>query len=155
MPQPTSSFGSVTMPNRQASSSSAPLSPTRSRANRQSSSSATTATTLGSTVPENGNIFTVTNIYTYADNGQSKLPPPPKISRVESFVEVFDSPTTPYPVGSAANMRELFSSSSTSRSTHTKTEEIFHFDSPRTQLFADANSSLAAQRFTGTPFALV
>ncbi len=98
----TSTSG-VTTSFQQTGTSSVPVSPQRTGANEQSSTTTTTTTTtagtnLGPSIGENGSLFTLTNIYTFgggdgnSNNGSSDVLGDKY--RVKSFVEVFDQPSS-------------------------------------------------------------
>ncbi|CAF1681711.1 unnamed protein product, partial [Adineta ricciae] len=79
------------------SSSSVPASPNRVETTEHSVSSVTNAgaNNLGSSIGENGSVFTLTNIYTFGgSDGASTHGPSDDKYRVKSFVEVFNQPSS-------------------------------------------------------------
>ena len=163
MPQPSETNGIDSNATRRGGLSSIPLSPTRLRINEHSSSSSTTATTTttttttafntgSSTVPnENGDLFTLTNYYTFSDNGQPKRTTSTDKYRIDSVVEVFDSPTTPHPVESAASYREQFSSKTTASSRQVLVNsDVFNFDASRIPHFSGSASATPIKLLSGS-----
>jgi len=102
MQQPSGTTGSGVISSRHTGTSTVPLSP-----NDQS---------LSSNVNENGNVFTLTNIYTFGVNGNSNAHPNPSSDnyRINSFVEVFDQPSPSKESDYERHYRETHSSSSSS-----------------------------------------
>ncbi|UJR22290.1 hypothetical protein I4U23_025348 [Adineta vaga] len=158
MPQPSESLGFGSPPSRLGGTSSIPLTPTRSRVAEHSSSSAssTTATTMtsstgSSTIPnENGNLFTLTNIYTFGDNGQTTKSSATDKSRIHSFVEVFDSPTSPAPVEFGRIYSEKHSTTSTTRKTYATTPEIFDYDLSRIHHDSQSTNATSTKHISGS-----
>ncbi|CAF4780493.1 unnamed protein product, partial [Rotaria socialis] len=99
-----------------------------------SSSATATATrntsNVGTTGNENGNVFTLTNIYTFGDQGNAKANTTSDKYRVKSFVEVFDSPTSEQRIGFERNYNETFSSSSVKRQILTSSNDTHDYYEP-------------------------
>jgi hypothetical protein len=106
------------------------MSPNRIENNQQSSSSSTTNTNVGSSVGENGNVFTLTNIYTFGDNENTNKNLSSDKYHIKSFVEVFDTPlSSDHKTDFERRYRETYSSSSSSstrRTLHSKSDDINH-----------------------------
>ncbi|CAF3702214.1 unnamed protein product [Rotaria socialis] len=99
-----------------------------------SSSATATATrntsNVGTTGNENGNVFTLTNIYTFGDQGNAKANTTSDKYRVKSFVEVFDAPISEQRIGFERNYNETFSSSSVKRQILTSSNDTHDYYEP-------------------------
>src|SRR5689334_9545759 len=103
MQQLSGTTGSDVISSRHTGTSTVPLSPNLTETNDQSSSS---------NVVENGNVFTLTNIYTFGVNGNSHTNPSTDKYRIKSFVEVFDQPSSQQETEYERHYHETHSSSS-------------------------------------------
>jgi hypothetical protein len=130
MHQPSENFGSGITSSRQTGTSTVPMSPNRIERNQQSSSSTSTAATTtnaGSSTGENGNVFTLTNIYTFGDSENTNKNLSSDKYRINSFVEVFDQPPSEQRSEVERSYRETYSSSSSiKRKVHSKSDDIHH-----------------------------
>ena len=108
-----------------SSSSSVPITPTRTETSEQ------TTSTLNPSIGENGSLFTLTNIYTFggndsnSNNGSSDL-----LSdkyRIKSFVEVFDQPSSQQESEYERHFRETHSSSSYTRKVRTSATDTYDY----------------------------
>jgi hypothetical protein len=108
MQQPSGTTGLGIISSHHTGTSTVPLSPTRTESNDQSN------------VGENGNVFTLTNIYTFGVNGHSNISPPSTDKyRIKSFVEVFDQSSPQQEIEYERHYRETHSSSSVTRKIQT------------------------------------
>ncbi len=121
MQQPSGTIGSGVISSRHTGTSTVPLSPNRIESNDQSN------------VGENGNLFTLTNIYTFGVNGNSNQNPLITDNyRIKSFVEVFDQPSTQQ---ETEHYREIHSSSFVTRKIQTNTNNKHHYELTGSHLF--------------------
>ena len=151
MPQPTGTTGSGVIPSRHRGISTIPISPTRTSTNEQSTSTVTAiAPNIGSTVNENGNLFTLTNIYTFGDNGRSNPTSSTDKYHVKSFVEVFDQPSPQHETEYERHYRETHSSSSVTRKTHTSSTDTHDYDASRFHHQFDSTSPSTTKYVTGS-----
>jgi hypothetical protein len=116
MQQPSGTTGSGVISSRHTGTSTVPLSP-----NDQS---------LSSNVNENGNVFTLTNIYTFGVNGNLNTNPSTDKYRIKSFVEVFDQPSSQQETEYERHYHEKHSSSSSSitRKIQTNFNDKHHYE---------------------------
>ncbi len=119
MQQPSGTTGLGVNTSRNIEISSVAISPNRSESNDQSLSSTTNG--------ENGNVFTLTNIYTFGVNGNSNPNPSTDNYRLKSFVEVFDQPSTQQETEYERHYRETHSSSSITRKIHTSSTDKYDY----------------------------
>jgi len=122
MQQPSGTIGSGVISSRHTGTSTVPLSPNRIESNDQSN------------IGENGNLFTLTNIYTFGVNGNSDQNPLTTDKyRIKSFVEVFDQPSIQE---ETEHYRETHSSSSfVKRKIQTNTNNKHHYELTGSHLF--------------------
>jgi len=114
MQQPSGTTGSGVISSHHTGTSTVPLSP-----NDQS---------LSSNVNENGNVFTLTNIYTFGVNGNLNSNPSTDKYRIKSFVEVFDQPSSQQETEYERHYRESHSSSSVTRKMQTNSNDKHHYE---------------------------
>ncbi|CAF3569697.1 unnamed protein product [Adineta steineri] len=155
MPQPSGSTNFGMMSPRHGGASAVPLSPTRTGTNEPPLSSPNTGTApmgsnVGSSTNENGNLFTLTNIYTFGDNGHSNINPSTDNYRIKSFVEVFDQPSTQQETEYERHYRETHSSSSITRKIHTNSSDTYDYDSSRFHHHFDSTNPLSTKHITGS-----
>ena len=86
--------------------------------------SRTDSTDQSSTVGENGNVFTLTNIYTFGDHGANNTNGSNEKYQIKSFVEVFDQPLSSNQDNTFERYhQERYSSSSVTRKIHTSSTD--------------------------------
>ncbi len=123
MQQSSETTGSGVILSRHTSTSSVPVNSNRTEMANQPSSANT---------GENGNVFTLTNIYTFGVNGNSNAHPNPSSDnyRINSFVEVFDQPSPSKESDYERHYRETHSSSSSSitRKIQTNFNDKHHYE---------------------------
>jgi hypothetical protein len=148
------SSGTTGIASRHKGTSAIPISPTRTQKNEQSTSPPTpappNASNVGSSVNENGNVFTLTNIYTFGDNGHSNPNPSSDKYHVKSFVEVFDQPSSQHETEYERHYRETHSSSSITRKTHTTSTDTHDYDSSRSHHHFDSTSPSSTKYAAGS-----
>ncbi|CAF1587705.1 unnamed protein product [Rotaria magnacalcarata] len=130
-PSGTTGFGATS--SHRTAVSSVLKSPTTTEMSETTSSSTTTSrntSNVGTTGNENGNVFTLTNIYTFGDQGNAITNTTSDKYRVKSFVEVFDSPTSEQQIGFERNYNETFSSSSVKRQILTSSHDTHDYYEP-------------------------
>lgn len=114
----TTSGSGVVSPPRHTSTSSIPMNFNRTKPTEQSNTN------------ENGNVFTLTNIYTFGDNGntnpQSSSSSLTDKYHIKSFVEVFDSPSKQQDNEYERYHHEKHSSSSITRKIRTSSSGSIH-----------------------------
>ena len=109
--QQSTSGSAAFVSSRHAGTSSVPLTPSRAEINDKSTAS---TGTNSATATGDASLFTLTNIYTFGENGHR----PKENYRINSFVEVFDPPSTDH-VELERRSRETHSSSSITRQSQT------------------------------------
>ncbi|CAF3672349.1 unnamed protein product [Rotaria sordida] len=125
-PSGTTGFG-VTSSHRTGTST-AMISPIPTDMSEPLSSATTTASNIGSNVNENGNVFTLTNIYTFGDHGNTNTNLSSDKYRIKSFVEVFDPKLSEQKTEFDRNYNETYTSS-VKRQIHTSSNDINDYDS--------------------------
>ncbi|CAF2636063.1 unnamed protein product [Rotaria sp. Silwood2] len=126
MQQPAGTTGFGVNSSRRTGTSSA-TSPIHTDMSEPLSSATTTASNTGPIANESGNVFTLTNIYTFGDHGNVNPNSQSDKYRVKSFVEVFD-PTSESKSEFDRSYNETYSSS-VKRKIHTSTHDTHDYDS--------------------------
>lgn len=115
MHQPSGSTGYGLISPRHTGISSVPINPILTDISESISSTSTITSSVGPVQQhENGNLFTLTNIYTFGDRANTNTNPPAEKYNIKSFVEVFHPPVPEQQIEYERNYNELHSSSSTS-----------------------------------------
>ncbi|CAF4861262.1 unnamed protein product, partial [Rotaria sp. Silwood1] len=132
MQQPSGTTGYGVSSSRRVGTSTAPISPIHTDISEPLSSATTTnASNIGSNVNENGNLFTLTNIYTFGDHGNISTNTNSLSDkyRVKSFVEVFDPTLLSEQKSEYDRSYNETYSSSIKRQIYTNTNDTHDYDS--------------------------
>ena len=109
---------------------------------------------------ETGNFFTLTNIYTFGEHGNSNKDSSLNNYRVKSFVEVFDSPSSEQQTECERNYHTKHASSSSSSSSikrqiDTNSNRIHDYDSSHIHHHYQSTQPYSTTYTTGSKFSII